>query len=177
MAAAFADIQAAAARIGVKVDLGREKSLLIPCALAHHTFDSSRFPPELSVQRDGNFELLGAPIGSAAFCHAHTTKRVAKACKLLQALGELPDPSVALRLLRHCASFGKLVFSTRVVPHSCHTTALRSFDDSVRDCLESFLCASFSQEACVFVHQVRWSRSSPGFRPLPSRLPGLLLEN
>ena len=146
VAAAFADLQSAAAEIGLKVALGRDKSLLIPCAPASHTFDSSRFPAELEVQRDGNFDLLGAPIGSATHCHAHTSKRVAKACQLLQALGELPDPSVALRLLRHCASFGKLVYSTRVVPHTCHATALRVFDDSVRDCLESFLCASFSHE-------------------------------
>ena len=47
-------------------------------------------------------------------------------------------------LLRNCASFGKLVFSLRVVPHSKHGAALKSFDKAVRDCIEQFLCCSFS---------------------------------
>ena len=47
-------------------------------------------------------------------------------------------------LLRNCASFGKLVFSLRVVPHSKHSAALKSFDKAVRDCIEQFLCCSFS---------------------------------
>ena len=51
---------------------------------------------------------------------------------------------MALALLRHCASFGKLVFSLRVVPHKKHSKALRCFDDVVRECVESFLCCSFS---------------------------------
>ena len=146
VAAAFADIRTAAGNIGLKVSLGRDKSLLIPCASVSQASGSSAFPAELEVQDDGNFDFLGAPIGTAAHCRAHTAQRVSKACKLLQALGELPDPSVALRLLRHCASFGKLVYSTRVVPHTCHATALREFDDATRDCIESFLCASFSSE-------------------------------
>ena len=33
------------------------------------------------------------------------------ACKILDAIGEPPDPQVALLLLRHCCSFGKLVYS------------------------------------------------------------------
>ena len=53
---------------------------------------------------------------------------------------------MALLLLRHCASFGKLVYSTRVVPHTCHATALGEFDAATRDCVESFLCTSFSTE-------------------------------
>ena len=63
---------------------------------------------------------------------------------MLSALGELPDPQVALGLLRYCASFSKLVYSLRVVPHYKHTSALRVFDTAVRDCVESFLCCSFS---------------------------------
>ena len=54
--------------------------------------------------------MLGGPIGSQEFCNDHTQDRVTKATKLLSALGELPDPQVAFLLLRHCASFGKLVF-------------------------------------------------------------------
>ena len=70
----------------------------------------------------------------------------AKACKLFKTLGEVPDPAVALILLRHCASFGKLVFSTRLVPHTSHATALHEFDSAVFDCLETFLSVSLSPE-------------------------------
>ena len=64
--------------------------------------------------------------------------------ELLSALGELPDPQVALTLLRHCASFGKLVYTLRVVPHYKQSEALQNYDSAVRDCLESFLSCTFS---------------------------------
>ena len=93
---------------------------------------------------NGNFELLGGPIGSDEFCNDHTQKRVDKAKELLSALGELPDPQVALTLLRHCASFNRLVYSLRVVPHYKQRAALSNFDDAVRDTVESFLSCTFS---------------------------------
>ena len=88
--------------------------------------------------------MLGGPIGTSEFCNEHTQNRVEKASKLLSALGELNDPQVALTLLRHCASFGKLVYSLRVVPHNKHVTALNNFDNAVRDCVESFLSCSIN---------------------------------
>ena len=65
------------------------------------------FPRGITYRNDGNFEFLGGPIGSEEFCNSHTQERVDKAMELLTALGELPDPQVALTLLRQCASFGK----------------------------------------------------------------------
>ena len=143
---AFKELQLPAAFLGIKVAMGRDKSLLVPCAGDQTNITDGQFPSELCSQSDGNFELLGCPIGDDAFCRVHTTKRVAKACNLLKALGEVPDPAVALILLRHCASFGKLVFSTRLVPHTCHASALHEFDSAVFDCLESFLSVSLSPE-------------------------------
>ena len=84
--------------------------------------------------------------------------------EVLKALGELPDPQVALPLLRYSASFGKLVYSLRVVPHRKHSSALRCFDTAVRDCMESFLCCSFSDS--------EWTLAS-----LSSKLGGLGLRN
>ena len=88
--------------------------------------------------------MLGGPIGSDIFCNDHTEKRVEKALEVLTALGELPDPQVALSLLRYCASFSKLVYSLRVVSHHKHSSALKGFDTAVQDCVESFLGCSFS---------------------------------
>ena len=73
-----------------------------------------------------------------AWATMHTQSRVNKALPVLAALGELSDPQVALQLLRHCASFSKMVFSIRAVPASFHTEALLSFDAQVRACFEQF---------------------------------------
>ena len=102
--------------------------------------DVSMFPADFKVVHDGNFELLGGPIGDEAFCNRHTEARVAKAMRILETLGEGPDPQVALRLLRNCAGFSKMVFSIRVVPASFHKAALETFDSAVRSCFEQFTC-------------------------------------
>ena len=86
------------------------KCELIPAAGLHSNVDRTLFHNDVTFKPSGEFELLGGPIGSQDFCNSHTQDRVVKATKLLSALGELPDPQVALLLLRHCASFGKLVF-------------------------------------------------------------------
>ena len=146
VATTLSELEASAAAMGLKIAYGRDKSLLVPCAKRDASFDARRFPDSLEIQWDGNFDLLGSPIGSAAHCRAHTTARVEKARTLLSSLSNLPDPAVALLLLRHCASFGKLVYSARVVPHMYHTAPLRVMDDAVRECLESFACLSLSAE-------------------------------
>jgi len=140
VAEAFAHLKAAAANIGLQFNV--EKCEVIPVAGSHASINRSLFPQDITYRADGNFELLGGPIGSSTFCNTHTQKRVDKAKALLEALGELPDPQVALLLLRHCASFGKLVYSMRVVPHRHHQAALLDFDAAVQASLESFLCCS-----------------------------------
>ena len=67
------------------------------------------FPDSLLRDADGasrlhrNFELLGAAIGDADFVASHTNARVDKAGALLEAIGELEQPQVALGLLPSCA--------------------------------------------------------------------------
>ena len=50
-----------------------------------------------------------------------------------------------LVLLRHYASFNKLVYSLRVVPHQKHSSALHNFDTAIQDCVESSLNCYFSE--------------------------------
>ena len=120
--------------------LSKDKCELIPTGGATSTVDVTRFPSDFKVIRDGNFELLGGPVGSPQFCNEHTQTRVSKARRVLEALGEVPDPQVALQLLRRCAGFSKMVYSIRVVPASFHTAALQSFDTLVLSCFEQFTC-------------------------------------
>ena len=69
---------------------------------------------------------------------AHTEQRVAKAATLLEALAELQDPQMALRLLRACAGHTRLVHSMRCNPSSAQHAALATFDGLVRRCFAGF---------------------------------------
>ena len=142
VADAYHRLRASAAQIGLT--LNASKCEVIPAAGTHSTIDRSLFPNDMIFRGDGNFELLGGPIGNADYCQHHTTERVDKAMKLLSAIGELPDPQVALLLLRYCAAFSKLAYSTRVVPPHAHQEALGRFDEAVRECFESLLCTTFA---------------------------------
>ena len=139
VAHAFQYVRDKALEIGL--EFNSSKCEVIPTAGLGAVIDRNLFPADVIFREDGNFELLGGPIGSDSYCNEHTKQRVDKAKEVLKALGELPDPQVALSLLRHCASFGKLVYSLRVVPHRKHREALRSFDSAVRNCIESFYAA------------------------------------
>ena len=98
------------------------------------------FPAAIPFNMTGTASLLGAPVGLDIFCEAYTLeKRVDKALPLLRALKDLPDPQTALLLLRHCASYSKVVFATRVTPPSALAQAMGAFDHEVLSCLEA-LC-------------------------------------
>ena len=116
--------------------LSKDKCELILAGRAASTVDVSALPSDFKVVRDGNFELLGGPVGTPHHCNQHTLGRVTKALRVLNALGEAPDPQVALQLLRRWASFSKIVFSLRVAPASYHSCALETFDAAVRTCFE-----------------------------------------
>ena len=73
--------------------------------------DFSEFPPEVIFRHDGNFELLGGPVGTETFCNAHTQKRVDKATITLpdcQPYGasllvrELDSAHAQVRICRRC---------------------------------------------------------------------------
>jgi len=141
-------LRARCATIGLQLSTGlvnergevisKDKCEVVLVGGASSSVDVGQFPPDFKVVRDGNFELLGGPIGEPEFCNQHTHARVAKALRVLNALGEVPDPQVALHLLRSCAAFSKMVFSIRVVPASFHVDALSTFDAHVRTCFEQF---------------------------------------
>ena len=162
VAGAFHFLKRAASQIGL--EFNTSKCEVISAAGSNGNIQKELFPTNVIYREDGNFELLGGPIGTEDYCNQHTQKRVDKAVELLDALGELPDPQVALTLLRNCASFGKLVYSLRVVPHTKHSIALHNYDNAERDCIESFLCCSFTES--------EWSLAG-----LSTKMGGLGLRN
>ena len=89
------------------------------------------------VIRDGNFEFLGAPVGSPQYMSEEIRKRAAKASSLASEIAKLNDPQVGLRLLKHCASFCKVVYTMRTVPPTVQAEALESFDGDIRAAFEN----------------------------------------
>ena len=134
--AALVRLTAAARQVGLQVNPA--KCELIACGGAAASVDMALFPDGVPLNQSGAFDLLGAPIGDDVFCNTYThTERVAKALPLLEALAVLPDPQVVLMLLRHCAGYCRLVYSTRTTPPTGPGPAFLAFDTAVRDCLEA----------------------------------------
>ena len=114
-----------------------EKCEVVPSCL-HSTVSHAQFSG-YQWREDGCFKLLGAPLGNQDFCEAHTGKRVLKAKVLQEAVGDFAHAQGALQVLRHCASWCKLVYSTRTVPPDMHSAALCEFNANLRRCLEKIV--------------------------------------
>ena len=120
VSAALAHVQQEAARLGLSLNLSKCEAVVVgatgAAALQPH------LPHALLLDGHGacrvlrNFEFLGAAIGDDAFCHDHTAARASKANRLLEAIAEMDDPQVALRLLRACGGFTRMVHSMRCTP-------------------------------------------------------------
>ena len=97
-----------AVNLGLRLNMS--KCELVPAVPGGEGINWSLFDQNMPRKLDGCFKLLGAPIGSKEYAQSLTNKRATKIQSCLDAIGELPDPQVALALLRSCASFGKMVF-------------------------------------------------------------------
>ena len=124
---------------------------------------SSCLPGALLQQEDGSsrvlqhFEFLGAAIGDDSFVEAHTTKRVAEASKLFDALAALEDPQVGIRLLRACAGYTRtrMIHSMRCNPSCAQASALVAFDELVQRC--------FSGLTGIHLGVGQWRRATLAF--------------
>ena len=136
VAAGIAQLQTSARSLGLRLNMA--KCELVPTLPGGVGIRWELFDPDMPKNLDGCFKLLGAPIGTAEYCQSLTKRRATNVQNSLNAIGELPDPQVALALLRSCASFGKMVFSARTTPFDVHQEQLVAFDNEVRKCFEQF---------------------------------------
>ena len=151
------DCAAVSAAVGRLVNAARQLGLQLNASKCELTtlngpqtnLDPSLFPAGFQVNDTGEFVLLGAAVGSPGFCHQHTLQRAEKTKPLLQALSKLADSQTALLLLRHCASWSKLVYSCRVTPPPFHQDALQSYDAAVLQCLELCCSGPLTPSACI----------------------------
>lgn len=140
--AALKHIERRAAGIGLRLNLSKCE-VVVPGPATAADLSAALPSPVLWGECGGervlhNFEFLGAAIGADDFVAAHTEQRVSKAAALLDAIAELEDPQVALRLLRACAGHTRLLHSMRCNPPQPPQAALEHFDDLVRTCFSSF---------------------------------------
>ena len=97
-------LMAAATEIGLIVQPSKYESGQIIGSFSY--VDPVNFPAGFLIRDLGNFDLLGAAIGTPAHCNQFTLDdKVAKSSTCLESLVDLLDPQSALLLLRHTASF------------------------------------------------------------------------
>jgi len=101
----------------------------------------SMYIPDSKCFFQGNYFLLGSPIGSPEFCAQYVEDScLAPAMRSLHMVKKLKDPQVAFALLRRCAGFGQLVFAIRTVPPSAHLAAVcAKLDDDMLSTVLSFI--------------------------------------
>ena len=88
--------------------------------------------PDGHVRVLRDFDMLGAAAGMPDFTHAHTSKRILAVKELLDAIAELEDPQVGLRLLQACAGHSKVVHSMQCAPPAPQLQAFQDFDGLAR---------------------------------------------
>ena len=87
-----------------------------------------QLPTGISKCDAEGFELLGAPVGTEAFCVKVLRNRVERIKGMLTKLRILRDPQSEFALLRSCCGFAKFAFSLRTAPSSDILTVCTEFD-------------------------------------------------
>ena len=118
----------------IGLDIAREKTEIIPTCTSVQNFSPRDFAGFLWVPH-GNFKLLGAAIGSHAWCESLLQRRVSKAKNLLDAIGRYSDAQGAFTLLRSCSGWAKILYSCRTVPPPLQQEGLRQADMDIRHSL------------------------------------------
>ena len=73
------------------------------------------------------FDLLGSPIGSAAYCQKFFAHKMCKFREVWTAIQKLDHLQTQALLLRYCASFCKVVHLFRTVPPALLSAELSQF--------------------------------------------------
>ena len=155
---AFRTVETKAAALGLCLNLSKCELIAVGSAditALHCHFPDALLRDEAGTCRAGrHFEFLGAAVGDSGFVRNHTADRAAKAGDLLDALGELEDPQVALRLLRASAGFARMLHSMRCSPTAAQTVALDMFDGMVK--------CSFSDFTGLQLTALQWKQAALG---------------
>ena len=165
----------------IDLSLNSTKSETIAIGTTPRAALTAKLPPSLLTTPDGetrilrNFDFLGAGIGDPAYLQVHVIARVEATRKLLDAIGRLEDPQVALRLLRASAGFGCLMHTMRYCPptrRSC-SRHLRPLGTRMFQLLYRAALGACSVAANYTWSWPCWIWPSPHQRACPGRLFGV----
>jgi hypothetical protein len=97
--------------------------------------------PDDKLLLEGNYSLLGAPIGTAPFCADFVRDHaLVPALESLRAACKIMDPQIGHTLLRRCAGFGQLVHAIRTTPPSRDMEMLcTTFDKDMLQAVVGFI--------------------------------------
>eukprot|EP00971_Amphidinium_carterae_P334777 6470239-Amphidinium_carterae.1 len=125
---------------------------------------------------DGNFELLGAPIGTDQYCGEKARDKVLAAEPLLQAISQLPQKQTALHLLRYCGTYSLVTYVMRTTPHEYIQHVLTDFDSEVRAALGEVMGAEVPMHAWMQA-QLSMAKGGLGLRSPVLHAPGAYLAS
>ena len=128
-------------RIGLTVNL--DKTEVIPACSLAQAFCPADFQG-CSWNGTSNFKLLGAPVGSDAWCEELLGRRIGKARALLSAIGRRSTD--AFSLLRSCSGWSKVLYSCRTVPPDAQMCGLRTADSGLRAALGQLIGRPLSED-------------------------------
>ena len=129
---------------------GKQLGLLLnvhKCELVLHPASahcSSHFPhiPQERIHPEGNFSILGSPVGSEEYCATFLRDyALVPAISTLSAIKKITDPQIALTLIRQCSGFCQLVFSFRTTPPKSLHVLCSDLDNAVTRVLEDAICS------------------------------------
>eukprot|EP00971_Amphidinium_carterae_P257080 5103681-Amphidinium_carterae.1 len=125
---------------------------------------------------DGNFELLGAPIGTAQYCCQKARDKVVGAEPLLQAISQLPQKQTALHLLRYCGTFSLITYLMRTTPQLFIHEVLAEFDEVVKAALGEIMGTEVPLHAWMQA-QLSLAKGGLGLRSPVLHAPGAYLAS
>lgn len=116
-------------------------------------------PPEVNIQNfnvpellDGGVILLGAPVGTSAFCLEAAHQYVSKIAAIMDKLRDLGDSQVQFTLLRSCFGFPKITYCRRTSDPSIARDAFKSFNESQCRAVADCVGAQFSTNDRSWLH-------------------------
>ena len=155
--------------------MAAEKCEVVPAAGSASSVLQTSFPG-WQWKSTGGIKLLGAPLGDAEYCASVLTERAAKAQELVDAIGKYGHTQGALLQLRHCASWGKLVYAARTVPPALHGVAFAQYGSALRKGLEQ-LVGDVLPDRCWELAQLCIGRGGLGIRDPGRHAPAAYLAS
>ena len=139
-------IVASGLTLGLEVNL--RKCELIPTATTNTSVDLGSFPAEVKRVHDGNFKLLGAPIGSRDHCATFTKqKRVDKAKTVLDKAIPIEDQQIAHKLFVQCLGSCRLMHAMRTTRPDWIQAEAAQADSNLLDAWEASSGTALTPEA------------------------------